>query len=63
MPGKRVAIDVVLGKIEGAKRTIDAIPEQHPFELRYDRIEKPPWESCTSVLENHNRREHLLKGW
>ena len=58
-----VWIDVVLGQIENAKKTIDAIPEQHPFELRYDRIERVPWESCTSVLESHSRREHLLKGW
>lgn len=57
-----VWIDVALGQIENAKKTIDAVPEQHPFEIRYNRIEKVPWESCTKVLESHARREHLLKG-
>lgn len=58
-----VWIDVALGKIESAKRTINALPEQHPFEIKYDRIEKAPWESCTKVLENTSRREALMKGW
>ena len=51
------------GQIETARRTIDAILEQHPFEIRYDRIEKVPLESFTKVLESHSRTEHLLKGW
>jgi hypothetical protein len=58
-----VWIDVALGKIESAKKTINALPEQHPFEIKYDRIEKAPWESCTKVLENTSRREALMKGW
>ncbi|HEY5174769.1 MAG TPA: helicase-related protein [Terriglobales bacterium] len=58
-----VWIDVALGKIESAKRTINALPEQHPFEIKYDRIEKVPWESCTKVLENTSRRDALMKGW
>jgi superfamily II DNA or RNA helicase len=58
-----VWIDVALGKIESAKKTIDALPEQHPFEIKYDRIEKTPWESCTKVLDNSSRKETLLKGW
>jgi len=58
-----VWIDVALGKIESAKQTINALPEQHPFEIKYDRIEKVPWESCTKVLENSSRKEALMKGW
>ena len=58
-----VWIDVALGKIEEAKQTIDAIPEQHPFEIRYHRLEKVPWESCSRVLDARDRKEHLLKGW
>jgi hypothetical protein len=35
-----VWIDIALGEIERAKRTIDAVPKQHPFELRYHTVEK-----------------------
>jgi hypothetical protein len=35
-----VWIEVALGEIERAKQTIDSVPEQHPFELRYHQIEK-----------------------
>jgi hypothetical protein len=58
-----VWIDVALGKIEKARQTIDAIPEQHPFEIRYHHLEKVAWESCSRVLEARDRREHLLRGW
>jgi len=58
-----VWIDVAQGEIEKAKQTIDAIPEQHPFEIKYHRIEKVPWESCSKVLDARDRKEHLLKGW
>ena len=58
-----VWIDVALGKVESAKKTINALPEQHPFEIKYDRIEKTPWESCTKVLDNGSRKEALTKGW
>jgi len=58
-----VWIDVALGEIEKARQTIDAIPEQHPFEIRYHRLEKVPWESCSRVLDARDRKEHLLKSW
>lgn len=58
-----VWIDVALGEIERAKQTIDAVPKQHPFELRYHRISKVPWESCVEVLDTANRRQHLMQGW
>jgi len=58
-----VWIDVALGKIESAKKTINALPEQHPFEIKYDRIEKAPWEACTKVLDEGSRREALLRRW
>ncbi len=37
-----VWIDMALGEIEKAKRTIDALPERHPFEMKYSHIEKVP---------------------
>lgn len=58
-----VWIDVALGKIESAKKTINALPEQHPFEIKYDRIEKVPWEACTKVLDNSSRVAELLRSW
>ena len=58
-----VWIDVALRKIEDAKGTIDALPEQHPFEIKYDRIAKTPSESCANVLEANSRNKQLLKPW
>ena len=58
-----VWVDVALGEIDKAKRTIDAVPTQQPFELKYDRIEKFPWEGCTKVSDRTSRRDALLKGW
>ena len=58
-----VWIEVALGEIERAKQTIDAVPEQHPFELRYHQIEKVEWESCSRVLDANERKRCLLSGW
>ena len=58
-----VWIDVALGQIENAKKTIDFVPSQHPFELRYNKIEKVPWESCSTVLDAKDRRKQLISGW
>ena len=58
-----VWIEVALGEIERAKQTIDAVPEQHPFELKYHQIEKVEWESCSRVLDANERKRCLLKGW
>lgn len=58
-----VWVDVALNRIKDAKKTIDAIPPRHPFEIRYDKIEPIDWESCAKVLDNHEKKQHLLKGW
>jgi ERCC4-related helicase len=58
-----VWINVALDKIEDAKTTIVATQERHPFEIKYDRIEPVDWESCTKVLDNVERKKHLMKGW
>ena len=58
-----VWVEVALGEIEKAKQTIGKVPSQHPFELKYHKIEKVPWESCSRVLEASSRKEHLLQGW
>ncbi len=60
---KDVWIDVALKQDEKAKQTIDAVPKQHPFEIKYHRIGKVPWESCSKVLDATDRRQHLMRGW
>lgn len=58
-----VWIDVAAGEIEKAKQTIDEVPKQHPFEIRYHTIQKVDWESCATVLNSANRKEFLARGW
>lgn len=58
-----VWVQVAQGKIEDAKRTINAVPEKHPFEFKYHQIKKVPWESCATVLSARDRKQHLLQGW
>ena len=55
-----VWIDVALGQIERAKKVIAAVPEKHPFNIRYERIKKTDWESCEKVLSAHEK-EKMLK--
>jgi len=59
-----VWVHVALNEIEEAKRKIDAIPKQHPFELRYHiNVGKVDWESCAKVLDSKEKRKHLMMGW
>lgn len=51
------------GKIEEARRVIDATPAQHPFELRYATVEKVDWESCRTVLDAKEKYRLLCQGW
>ena len=58
-----VWVQVALGRIEEARKTIDAVPEQHPFELRYREVHAVDWESCARVLDDGARRRFLEQGW
>ena len=58
-----VWVQVALGQAEAAKRTIDAVPQRHPFELRYGEVRHVDWESCARVLDDAARRETLCRGW
>ena len=56
-------VAVALGEIESAKRIIAAVPQSHPFEIRYSRVEKIDWESCRAVLDRRERLRVLRKTW
>jgi superfamily II DNA or RNA helicase len=56
-------IDVALGQLEQAKHRIDTVPTQHPFEVKYHRIDKVPWESCATVLDATDRKQWLSRSW
>ena len=58
-----VWIDVALGEVERAKKIIAAAPKQHPFDIKYQRVEKVDWESCQQVLSAKAKREVLTEGW
>ncbi|HRY33035.1 MAG TPA: phospholipase D-like domain-containing protein [Bacteroidales bacterium] len=58
-----VWIEAAQGHIEKANEIIDAIPNQHPFEMKYNKVEQIDWESCSEVLNEVERREILNKSW
>lgn len=58
-----VWIDVAFGEIEKAKQTIDAVPQEHPFQLRYHAVRRVDWESCAKVLNAEERKQFLSRGW
>ena len=58
-----VWVRVALGEIEAAKQTINAVPEEHPFALRYREVRPVDWESCARVLADDARRRSLTRGW
>jgi len=60
-----VWVQIALGKKDEAKRIIDAIPVQHPFELKYEKqaVNYTNWEDCKVVLSESEKRKCLLNGW
>jgi len=58
-----VWVNIAIGEKEEAKRIIDALPKEHPFEIRYTKVEKVDWESCATVLSADEKRRVLEKGW
>lgn len=56
-------VEIAMGNKERAKEIIDYIPEQHPFEMKYNKIEHIDWESCSEVLNNVERKQILSSGW
>ncbi len=60
-----VWVNVALDEKAEAEKIIDAVPEKHPFELRYEKqaIGHTDWESCRRVLDQQERKKPLLLGW
>ena len=58
-----VWVTVALGQVEQARQTIDAVPREHPFKLRYREVQRIDWESCARVLDDEAKRESLARGW
>lgn len=56
-------VKLALGDKEEAKKIIDALPSEHPFEIRYTKVEKVDWESCATVLSSEEKRRVLGSGW
>jgi hypothetical protein len=56
-------VKVTLGEQAEAKKVIDAIPQSHPFELRYTRVEPIDGESCKEVLDAQEKSRTLSQGW
>ena len=54
---------VALGERAEAQRLIDALPERHPFEMRYQAVAKVDWESCATVLSAEAKQAALRQGW
>jgi superfamily II DNA or RNA helicase len=48
---------------QAAYQKIDTVPEVHPFEFRWERIEEVDWESCHRVLEDDSQLIELRKSW
>jgi superfamily II DNA/RNA helicase len=46
-----------------ARETIDAVPQKHPFEAKYNQIASINWESCSEVLNRVAAKEALERGW
>lgn len=58
-----VWVHLALGEKEQARKIIDAIPKEHPFEVRYTKVEKVDWESCAEVLSADEMKRVLREGW
>ncbi|MDX2005589.1 MAG: phospholipase D-like domain-containing anti-phage protein [Meiothermus sp.] len=58
-----VWINVALGQQAQARQIIDALPEEHPFTIRYTDIEKIDWETCNRVLSSQEKLKALSVGW
>ncbi|MDD4803033.1 MAG: helicase-related protein, partial [Syntrophomonas sp.] len=60
-----VWVQIAMGKKADAEKIIDAVPMQHPFEIKYEKqaVNSTNWEDCRIVLSASEKRKCLLDGW
>lgn len=58
-------VQVAMNNKAEAEKIIDAMPSQHPFEIKYEKqaIGHVDWESCAQVLNQREKRACLMDGW
>lgn len=59
-----VWVQVALNDEEEAKKIIDSIPNEHPFNVKYnDDVNVIDWETCNTVINDKEAIKILLNGW
>lgn len=59
-----VWVEVAKNNYEKAKQIIDNVPKLNPFKCKYqNKVDSVDWESCSSVLNQKERRKYLQRGW
>lgn len=58
-----VWIYTALGQKDEAKKLIRSVPLEHPFEMKYNRVESIPWEGYSLVLNEQDRKGELKRAW
>lgn len=56
-------VDIALGDQIKAAERIQHVPKRHPFEMKYDRVDRIDWEVCSTVLNDIERRQVFMQGW
>jgi hypothetical protein len=59
-----VSVATALGEAEEARKRIEEVPPQHPFDLRYARdLPQTAWERCEQVLDQYDVKRLLRRPW
>ena len=59
-----VWVDIAVGNINEAEKKINAMPEKHPFEIKYsNQVTHIDWESCANILKQNDIYEKLVRQW
>jgi hypothetical protein len=56
-------VAIALGEKERAQKIIDAVPQNHPFDIRYSNVENMNWASCRKVLDRSEKDRILKQKW
>lgn len=57
-------VKVVLDKMEEAEKLIEDIPQNHPFNERYSKMDSvPEWDTWETVVNRREKIDELKRGW